>query len=209
MSHGAGALAPTRRAAREILASAVAMEIGGVKVRTPAPGHALLLACAHGAHHRWDRFGWVADVAGLWLRLSPAEREDACAVARRWRMATMLGLGLRLAEEFMEIPLAGCAAELAAAAPVGELACRVELAAIGPDTPRVPMLERLRFENAAQDSPGRRLRTMAGWILTPTLGDIAAMPLPAALYPLYALIRPVRLWRHPWRGDWRRLVRRG
>ena len=209
VAHGRRALAPTRRAAREVLAAAAPLEIAGAPIRAPAPGHALLLACAHGAHHRWDRLGWVADVAGLWRRLSPAEREDACRAARRWGAETALGLGLGLAAAHLELELAGRAAALANAPRAAALFRRVRLEDIAPDSLRAPMIERLRFERDAQDSAPRRWRTMAGWVFTPTLGDIEAVPLPAALYPLYAAIRPVRLLRHPWLRAWRQPAARG
>jgi hypothetical protein len=206
VSHGWPALAPTRRGAREILEAAVTMNIGGAPVHAPAPAHAVLMACVHGAHHRWDRFVWVADVAGLWLRLPPGEREEVCATARRWRMETMLGLGLRLAADFLEIALEGRATVLAGLPRVTVLASRVGLEAMAGDAPRVPMIARLRFERDAQDSALRRLRIMAGWAFSPTLGDIEALPLPAALYPLYALIRPLRLLWPPRLRDWRKLA---
>ena len=209
VAHGGPALAPTRRAAREIVAAAVPLEIAGARMRAPAPIHALIFSCLHGAHHRWDRFSWVADVAGLWRRLSPTERETACVTARRWRAETMLGLGLRLAAEHVGILVEGRAAALVDSSHVQALARRVGLEAIAHDSARVPMLERLRFENDARDSACQRLRALAGWLFTPTLGDLAALPLPAVLYPLYAVIRPLRLLRHPWLRDWRRLVGHG
>ena len=209
VAHGWRALAPTRRAAEEIIARSVVLEIAGGRIRAPAPGHALIFACLHGAHHRWDRFSWVADVAGLWQRLEPAEREEACATARRWQVETMLGLGLRLAAEQLGIALEGPAGEWAWDARTAALYPRIGLVTIGPDAARVPMLERLRFERDAQDSAWRRWRIMAGWVFTPTLGDIEARPLPEALYPLYAVLRPLRLLGHPWRRDWRRLAVRG
>ena len=201
VAHGWRALAPTPRAAREVCAGAVVLDIAGAKIRAPAPAHALILACRHGAHHRWDRFSWVADVAGLWLRLSPGEREEVCALARRWRAETELGLGLRLAAEHLGLALGGRAAALAAARRAAALFRRVRLEEIGGDALRVPMMARLRFEKDAQDSALRRLRRMAGWVFIPTLGDIEARALPAALYPLYAVLRPLRLLRHPgWRA---------
>ena len=55
----------------------------------------------------------------------------------------------------------------------------------------------------------QRAQIMAGWIFHPTMGDIDAVPLPSALYPLYAVVRPLRLLRHPWWRDWRTFVARG
>lgn len=208
VAHGWRALAPSRGAAREIRQDAVTLEIAGAKIRAPAPKHALIFACLHGAHHRWDRLAWVADVAGLWSRLSPAERDEVCAIAHRWRVETRVGLGLRLATEHFGVALDGRAAALVRAPHAEALFRRVRLEEIGPDTPRVSMMERLRFERDAQESALQRFRMMAGWIFTPTLGDIVALPLPCALAPLYAVIRPLRLLRHPWLHDWRKLAGR-
>ena len=208
MSHGDRALAPTARAAKEVRSGTVQLEVAGARVRAPAPRHALLLACAHGAHHCWDRLGWVADVAGLWMRLSSADREDARTTASRWRMETILGLGLRLAADHFGVRLDGLAVALAEAARVRSLAARVGLEQIGADSARAAMPERLRFERDALDSVLQRAQIMAGWIFHPTMGDIDAVPLPRALYPLYAVVRPLRLLRHPWWRNWRTFIAR-
>lgn len=206
VAHGSRALAPTARAAREIHAGATILDIAGTPVPVPQPVHALLFACRHGAHQCWDRLVWVADVAGLWRGLAPAEREEACDLARRWREETMLGLGLRLAAETLGLALTGRAAEWAARPSVSALARRVGLETIGPGSPRAAPLTCLAFERAAHDTAGQTARMLGDWMFTPTLGDIAAVPLPAALYPLYALVRPLRLLRHPWLRDWRKLA---
>ena len=209
VAHGWPALAPTRRAAAEMTTAAVTLEIAGVRIRAPGSVHALLYACQHGAHHSWDRLSWVADVAGLWLRLGPTGHVQACETARQWRMTTMLGLGLRLAAEHLGLQLENPAAALAALPRVRALSARVRLEAVGAGPERAAMLDRLRFARDARDTAGQRLRMIAGWIFTPTLGDIEVRPLPEALYPLYALLRPLRLLRHPWRRDWRQLARSG
>ena len=209
VAHGWPALAPTRRAAAEINAAAATLDIAGAGIRVPEPVHALLYACQHGAHHSWDRLSWVADVAGLWLRLGPTGHVQACETARQWRMTTMLGLGLQLAAKHLGLQLENPAAALAALPRVRALSARVRLEAVGAGPERAAMLDRLRFARDAWDTAGQRLRMIAGWIFTPTLGDIEARPLPEALYPLYALLRPLRLLRHPWRRDWRQLARSG
>ena len=202
VAHGDPALAPTRRAAREIRAAAVELAIAGARIRAPAPGHALVLACLHGAHHGWDRLGWVVDVAGLWLRLTAPQRQAALAAARRWSAATALGLGLRLAATHLGIELDAAALALADSPRVRRLIGRVGLERMGPAAPRADMIARLRFERDAADAPAARWRIAARWLFVPTLGDIAAVRLPAAGYPLYALVRPLRLLRHPWLREW-------
>ena len=209
VSHGWRSLAPCELAARAMKTSSVSLRIAGVAMRVLSPIHSLLFVCAHGAHHRWDRLGWVADVAGLWWGMSTEEQEEVCVCARAWRVETVLGIGLHLASEQLGVELSGTAAEWAASPRVAAMVDRVQLEEIGPDFLRVSMIERLQFERDAQGSSWRRWQTLARWIFHPTLGDLEAVPLPALGFPLYWIIRPVRLLLHPWRGEWRNLVRRG
>ena len=209
VSHGWRALAPSRAAARVMKNSSVSLRIAGVPIHVLSPIHSLLFACAHGAHHRWDRLGWVADVAGLWRRMLAAEHEEIFACAQRWGITTGLGLGLRLAVELFGVELSETAAKWVASPRVEALVRRVQLEEIGPDSMRVSMIERLRFELDTQDSALRRWQTRARWIFNPTLGDLEAFPLPVIGFPLYGIIRPLRLLFHPWRGEWQKLSGRG
>lgn len=209
LAHGWRALAPTRKVAQAIREYAVNLEIAGTRIQAPAAIHALLLACAHGAHHCWDRFIWLVDVAGLWLRLSQTERDTACRLAGDWHMEIALGLGLRLMSHYFGIPLEDGALELAEHSRIRNLVHRVKLPGTTKMASSPSMIVRLRFEKDAQDSLWRRLRMMSGWVFWPTMGDIQAVPLPVGLFPLYGVIRPLRLLRHPWLRDWRKLAGTG
>lgn len=193
LAHGWRALAPSPQAARDMVAEATVMDIGGTPIRTPRPVHALLGACRHGAHHRWDRLAWVADVAGLWQRLSPTQRDEVGDIAHRWRITTLVGLGLRLAADVFHLPLDAPAASLAQQPRVIALARAVGLEKIGPDSVRARIRDRLLFEFRAQDSAMRRLGVWARALVVPTMVDVQAHPLPPALYPLYAVLRPLRV----------------
>lgn len=202
ISHGTAALAPAKYMVREIVAQAIRLNIAGVEITTPMSIHALLLACVHGAHHAWDRLGWVADIVGMWHRLTSAEQRQALDCARRWRVGTALGIGLNLAARHLQLHVDSAAHALATTPRVQALADRVELEKMGPTAARADMIRRLRFERDAIDSRGRRIAMQLRWIWVPTLADIRAVPLPLTAYPLYALIRPLRLLRHPWLGAW-------
>lgn len=196
LAAGLRPLAPTRRAAREVLAGAVALDIAGATIRAPAPVHALLLACLHGAHHRWDRLAWVADVAGLWRRLTATERAAAGRTARRWRIGTQLGIGLELARLHFGSEAGGFTdwpSHIRARAAVW--AGRVRLEEIGPETERVPRRAAWAYECAVQDAWQRRWRLWAAGLFTPTLVDLQAHSLPPFLFPLYGVLRAFRLLR--------------
>lgn len=196
LASGHRRLAPTRRAAREVLAEAVALDVAGATIRAPAPVHALLLACLHGAHHRWDRLAWVADVAGLWQRLTAAERAAAGRTALRWRVGTQLGIGLELARMHFGSETGGFTdrpQKLVARA--ARWAGRVRLEEIGPETLRVARRAAWAYECAVQDAAWRRWRLRAAGLFTPTLVDLQAHPLPPFLFPLYGVLRAFRLFR--------------
>ena len=202
VAHGWASLGPSRRAAREMWNRRVQLNIGGVVVSTLHPVDALLFGCRHGAHHGWDRLSWVMDTAAIWQKLSPAERAEACVVARRRAQTVVLGLGLRLAADLVGIELSDDAATLASRPRVLALAAGAAVMAGPAATERMPMMARLRYERAAQDAWRQKVRMMTGWVFTPTLGDLEGCPLPHALEPAYALLRPLRLLRHPWLKSW-------
>ena len=103
---------------------------------------------------------------------------------------------------------ASIGASTSAAAGGGASAHQRRQYAGGGNSARAAMPERLRFERDALDSVLQRAQIMAGWIFHPTMGDIDAVPLPASLYPLYAVVRPLRLLRHPWWRNWRTFIAR-
>ena len=79
--------------------------LGGMAVRTFSPEALLLILCAHGSKHAWERLLWVCDVAEL-VRATPAMHwqraiDQASAAGGR----RMLFLGLLLARELLEAPL--------------------------------------------------------------------------------------------------------
>ena len=98
-----------------------------------------------------------------------------------------------MAERCFGVEVEGAAVGARRARRIDSLMERAGVEAIGADSSRASMWERLRFEFAAQDSAARRMGMLARWAFAPTLGDLDAVVLPAGTYPLYALIRPLRM----------------
>ncbi len=194
------------RVMRSLYKNCIKLDLGGFHIPAPMPLHAFLLAALHGAHHGWDRLLWLVDLAGLWIRFSPAECEDCCRLAQAWNMSTPVGLGLKLATDYLDLNVQGRAAVLINQPRVKRLAEIVGLDRIKPDSPRTPMPERLWMEGAVQDSRMAFLKLMAHRLFVPSLADIQRVPLPPMLYPLYTFIRPIRLLRHPWLSRWRQIL---
>jgi hypothetical protein len=71
--------------------------LADIPVRNLAPEDVLPLLCAHGAKHRWERLGWICDIAEL-LHMHPGIKwERVMEQARRLGSVRMLYLGLFLA----------------------------------------------------------------------------------------------------------------
>jgi hypothetical protein len=105
---------------------------------------------------------------------------------------TML-LGTWLANQLLHAPAPDWVLERAAADPrVRELAGRV--AAIFSTQPQWPTAgQRLRFFWDLLDRPAHRLKMTFATVAAPTLAEWRSVQLPAWLFPLYYVIRPVRL----------------
>ena len=86
-------------------ASALPVILGGAATLTLAPEDLLLILCVHGTKHRWERMGWVCDIAEV-LRAYPG-----LSWGKTWAQAKALGcgrvllLGLALANELLGTPL--------------------------------------------------------------------------------------------------------
>lgn len=170
-------LRPTQLARRQVLALAPADELEAL--------------CVHGSKHKWERLLWVLDVA-LMSRLVAADEWQTLARGARDRgTLRMLHLGLRLAMDLCSVRLpdqvmADVRADRAAAA----LAAEARRDMFDP-RPRPPdsLLFHLRMRERGRD----RLRYVANVLFTPSGADWERLALPQALFPLYAITRPLRL----------------
>src|SRR2546428_800598 len=130
------------------------LPLGGTLVRTLSAEHLLLVLCAHGAKHCWERLGWICDVAEL-LRGTPAlDLSGMLAQARSLGVERIVLLGLRLAAELLDVPLpedVACRARDDRA--VGALAAQVR----GSPSPRRPSVgRRARLHSPIDSAPAPR-----------------------------------------------------
>src|SRR3989441_7310819 len=155
----------------------------------------MLVLCAHGTKHRWERLEWICDVAEL-LRSTPGlDLDGGLERARDLGVHRMVLLALRLARDLLDAPLPDTVARRAQAdGGVARLAAQVQ-SALFRHTPGPPRdrAELSPFHLRAQERWRDRLRYCARVALTPTPGDWAWLRLPDALYPLYYVVRPIRL----------------
>lgn len=130
----------------------------GQPLRCFSPEDQLLLLCVHGSKHRWERLGWVCDVA-LLLNREPPVWPELWGRARQLGAERMLLLGVRLAHELLGAPVPEAASQRWHRVP--ELERLTEdvrqrlFSRSGVSTMSVP-----RFYLHLQARPGDRLRLM-------------------------------------------------
>jgi hypothetical protein len=165
------------------------------ELRAPAPHDQMLITCVHGTKHGWPWLGTIADVAAV-LRIEsgydwPALYDEA---AERGSLPMLL-LGLRLAHEALAAPVPERALEMARRDPiVAALAPRL-LASLfsGRAAQRLPFFHDWMVPLRAIGRRRARLNYLLDRALAPTFDDWRFARLPGPLFPLYYLVRPIRL----------------
>src|SRR5208282_3619970 len=151
----------------------------------------------HAAKHLWTRLIWLSDIAET-LRTQTIDYSLAFSRARALGIGRILGISFWLVKNVLHSDLPKPAEEMVAF------------------DPRVPVLgseftERLArgavydFESTEyfrlilklRERRGDRWRYLWRLVWTPDAGDVAAVRLPEALFPLHRIVRMGRLMRKP------------
>jgi hypothetical protein len=185
----------------DLLAGAGRTVVGGCEVPCLAPEDSLLVLCLHAAKHLWTRLIWLADIAET-LRSqsrtsSQAQTIDYALVFSRARalgIARILGVSFWLVKNLLHAQLPGLAEEMIATDP--------QVPALGREfAERLTRGASYDFESTEyfrlilklRERRGDRWRYLWRLFWTPGVGDIAAVRLPEALFPLYRIVRMGRL----------------
>ena len=172
--------------------------VEGTRVPAFAPRELFLILCLHGSKHRWASLGWLVDIAEMIPQVPAMDWTWIMARAHGLRCERRLALGLRLAQDVLEVPLPDVVRswlnDRPQTAPIatsiaGSLS---QLDGHGPGA-----LRRLRDNLALYDSARQRIAHCVNTIWTPSLVEWSRWPLPPVLFFLYPPLRLARLaWKH-------------
>jgi hypothetical protein len=179
----------------ELMTRAGRTLVGECEMPSLAPEDSLLALCLHAAKHLWTRLIWISDIAET-LRTQTIDYSLVFSQARTLGIARILGVSFWLVKSMFRAGIPKAAEEMIAA------------------DPRVPALGSEFAERLARGTPydfvsteyfrlilklrerrGDRLRYLWRLVWTPSVGDIAVVRLPEALFPLYRIVRMGRLMR--------------
>lgn len=181
----------------DLMARAGRTVVGGCEVPCLAPEDSLLVLCLHAAKHLWTRLIWLSDIAETLRTQSQAQTIDyprAFAQARTLGIVRILGVSFWLVKNVLRAQLPQDAEEMIAADPRvpalgAEFAARlVRGASYDFESP-----EYFRLILKLRERRGDRWRYLWRLVWTPGVGDVAAVRLPEALFPLYRIVRIGRL----------------
>ena len=171
-----------------------AVAISGHEFRTLSAGDLLLLIAAHGAKHLWSSPKWICDLAWALHEFSHADWKQAQTRARERGGLRMLRVGALLAARLFSASLPQeWFATVRTDAPAHRLAQEIEgsllesMEGLGPFPE--PLGRKLRLRQRRLD----QIRYLQRSLLTPSSRDCRWISLPPGLFPLYRLLRPLRL----------------
>ncbi len=179
----------------DLLGRAGSTVVGGCELPCLPPEDSLLVLCVHAAKHLWTRLIWLSDVAET-LRSQTIDYSLVFSRARALGIVRILGVSFWLVKNVLHAELPKPAEELIAAdlrAPVlgREFAERLARGAAYD----FESAEYFRRIMKLRERRGDRWRYLWQLVWTPGTGDIAAVRLPEALFPLYRIVRIGRLLR--------------
>jgi Uncharacterised nucleotidyltransferase len=177
----------------ELLARSRRTALGGRAVPCLSLEDSLLVLCLHAAKHLWMRLIWVCDIAET-MRAQAVDWATVTSRARDLGIVRMLGVSFWLAQALQGGSLPGLAQEIVERDPevrvLGEeFAARLARSAAYD----FESAEYFRWISKLRERRRDRWRYLWRLVWTPGPGDIAAVRLPEALFPLYRAVRIVRL----------------
>ncbi len=169
--------------------------VGGCEVQCLAPEDSLVVLCLHAAKHLWTRLIWLSDIAET-LRTENIDYSLAFAQARALGIVRILGVSFWLVKNVLWAKLPHPAEEMIAADPrVPALGAEFAARLVRGAAYDFESTEYFRLILKLRERRGDRWRYLWRLVWTPGVGDVAAVQLPEALFPLYRVVRIMRLTR--------------
>lgn len=170
------------------------MALGDREVRSLSPEDLLLYLCVHGTKHTWERLLWLTDVFEL-IQASPAlHYDDIFERAAGMHSIRMLRLGLALSRDLLGAALPKPIDDrLDRDRSVPFLVARITQNLAVDHEGHVDMVSASTFRMKARERFIDRAAYCLKLATTPTIKDWAWVSLPRLLFPLYYILRPLRL----------------
>jgi len=170
------------------------VSLAGTTVFNFSPEDLLLILCMHGAAHRWERLGWICDVAQLISVHQRLNWEWVMEQAKTLNSVRVIFLGLFLVNDLFGTLLPEEVLLLMQTDPVAKaLATQVQKRLFYNSDETSSLFERSLFHIKMRERLQERIKYCL-FVMTPNVRDLLFVPLPIYLSFLYYLVRPIRLF---------------
>ncbi len=179
----------------DLLTRAGPTVVGGCEVLGLSAEDSLLTLCLHAAKHLWTRLIWLSDIAET-LRTQTVDNSLVSDRAHELGVVRILGISFWLVKNVLRSEIPDFAEKMIAAdAEVPALAKEFGARLARGATYDFESTEYFRLTLKLRERLSDRARYLWRLFWTPSAGDIAAVRLPEALFPLYHAVRMARLLR--------------
>lgn len=179
------------RSSDDLWSRIVRATLGRDEVWALDPADEVEALCVHGSKHRWERLAWILDIAMMSRLLSSADFKSLTRAAREHGTLRMVRLGMILAADLAEAELPDeVLAEVRADRTAMRLAAEVRSELFDP---RDHLADGLFFHAQMLERPRDRWVYLANVVFRPSGADWESVAVPRALFPVYAVTRPLRL----------------
>jgi len=193
--------------ADEVMSRLQSVPLARTRVKTFGAEDLVLYQTMHGAKHLWRRLEWITSMAESLRAMPEVDWDTIVARAKSAQGTRIVGLGLRLVEQFSNVHLpSGVLTALDSEGVMRQMATNIRehiLSTSGPADSTETNLYNLRV----MDRKRVAMRAALHAIFVPTLTDWEALALPESLHSLYYAFRPLRLSKVYSTTFWQRLRR--
>jgi hypothetical protein len=191
----------------EVMSRLQTIWLGGTRAETFSDEDLVLYQAMHGAKHLWRRLEWISALAESLRAMPSVSWNTIVERATTARATRILGLGLRLVEQFSEVNVPShVLAVVDTDGAMQRMAAGIRdqlFTTFGPADSTETNLYNLRVMDRKRDALVAALRA----IFVPTLPGWQSLALPAPLHSLYYVYRPLRLSKAYTTSIWRRVKR--
>lgn len=179
----------------------------GRSLLAPGPEAMLMAVCLDGANEMWSKLSSIADVGALVAAWPGADWAGLLADAARFGQKRSVAVGVAVAnlllaspmpEAFREVARQDPAVQRLAMQAVGRMRAGLSLKTAAWRQSRFALLTRERMRD--------RWRYAVQVLFVPGAMDLHQVALPDVCYPVYSILRPVRLAWTAWQGGSRRIT---
>jgi len=173
-------------------------ELAGSRVRNLSHMDMLLILCAHGGRHLWEKLEWICGVAEL-VRVHPQMNwELLFKQARDAGSERVLLLGLIMAHDLLEVEIPEeVRRRIREDTPLLDLAALAQKRLFAPNLPPLTAMERCFYHVRLADRWPNRIRILTRMMFLPRYHDWICLELPMQLSFLYF---PIRIGRLLWKS---------